>query len=381
MYDLNKMKCYIYRGGTSRGLFFHSADIPQDFEKRKQMFLSLMGSPDIRQIDGLGGATSHTSKVVIIRKSDEDDIDIEYDFYQIGIDSSFVGASMCGNLLSAAGLFAVDEGLVVVNEPLTVVKVRNTKSGKRYLVHIPVKNGRSITQGAHKIAGVAKPGALILEEFLDPAGTTTEKLLPTGRPIDYINVDGTDYNISIIDIGNLVAFVRMEEVNISGTEKIMDLNNNQELLDHLEGIRGEAARLSGLVDSADQARTMSPSKPHLALVGYPLTYRTFYQEPIDPLDYNIRLCMLHMQRFHQSIALTASICTAGATAVKDSVVSNIYRPENSAAMIKIGHPSGIIQVGIEFDHNEFDQAADIHKVSTTRTARRLMEGHAYYPEI
>jgi len=381
MYDLNKIKCYIYRGGTSRGIFFHSADIPQDFEKRKQMFLSLMGSPDIRQIDGLGGATSHTSKVVIISKSDEDDIDIEYDFYQIGIDSSFVGASMCGNLLSAAGLFAVDEGLVEVNEPVTVVKVRNTKSGKRYLVHIPVKNGQSITQGAHKIAGVAKTGALILEEFLDPAGTTTGKLLPTGKPLDSICVDGIDYTISIIDVGNLVTFVRMEEVNISGTEKIVELNNNQELLDHLEMIRGEAARLSGLVDNADQARTMSPSKPHLALVGYPLTYRTFYQEPIDPLDYNIRLCMLHMQRFHQSIALTASICTAGATAVKDSVVHNIYRPENSGAMINIGHPSGIIQVGIEFDHNEFDQIADINKVSTTRTARRLMEGFAYYPKI
>jgi 2-methylaconitate cis-trans-isomerase PrpF len=381
MYDLNKIKCFIYRGGTSRGLFFHSADIPQDFEKKKQTFLGLMGSPDIRQIDGLGGATSHTSKVVIISKSDEDDIDIEYDFYQIGIDSSFVGASMCGNLLSAAGLFAVDEGLVEINEPLTVVRVRNTKSMKRYLVHIPVNDGRSITQGAHKIAGVARAGALILEEFLNPAGTFTGKFLPTGKPLDHISVEGVNYNISIIDIGNLVAFLHMEEVKIAGTEKVMELNNNQELLDHLEMIRGEAARLSGLVDSADQARTMSPSKPHLALVGYPLTYRTFYKEPIDPLDYNIRLCMLHMQRFHQSIALTASICVAGSTVVNDSIVNRIYRPGKSGTMINIGHPSGIIQVGIEFDHNESDQITHINKINTTRTARRLMEGYAYYPKI
>ena len=194
-------------------------------------------------------------------------------------------------------------------------------------------------------------------------------------------MEGVNYIISIVDIGNLVAFLRMEDVKIAGTEKIMDLNNNQELLDHLEMIRGEAARLSGLVDRADQARTISPSKPHLALVGYPSTYRTFYNEPVDPIDHNIRLCMLHMQRFHQSIALTASICVAGSTVVKDSIVNNIYRPNKSGTMIHIGHPSGIIQVGIEFDHNESDQTTHIYKISTTRTARRLMEGYAYYPGI
>ena len=381
MYDLDKIKCFIYRGGTSRGLFFHSADVPLDFEEKKQIFLRLMGSPDIRQIDGLGGATSHTSKVVIISKSDEDDLDIEYDFYQVGIDSSFIGASMCGNLLSAAGLFAVDEGLVELNEPVTVVRVRNTKSGKRYLVHIPVENGRSITQGSHKIAGVERTGALIKEEFLSPAGTFTGKFLPTGKPLDCIKVEGTDYNISIIDIGNLVAFLSMEEVKISGTEQVMDLNVNQELLDHLEMIRGEAARLSGLVDRADQARIVSPSKPHLALVGHPLQYETFYNEIIDPTDYNIRLCMLHMQRFHQSIALTASICVAGSTVVKDCIVNHIYRPAKSGTMINIGHPSGIIRVGIEFDTSEFNQKFNLNKISTTRTARRLMEGYAYYPKV
>jgi 2-methylaconitate cis-trans-isomerase PrpF len=381
MYDLNRIKCCIYRGGTSRGLFFHSADIPQMFVEKKQALLSLMGSPDIRQIDGLGGATSHTSKAVIISKSHEDDIDIESEFYQIGIDSSFVGASMCGNLLSAAGLFAIDEGLVETNEPITAVRVRNTKTMKRYVVHIPTKNDRSITIGDHKIAGVPRAGALILEEFLNPAGSFTGNLLPTGKPLDSINVEGVNYNISIIDIGNLVAFLRMEEVNIAGTEKVIELNNNQELLDHLEMIRGEAACLSGLVDRADQARTMSPSKPHLALIGYPLPYRALNNEPIDPLDYNIRLFMLHMQRFHQSIALTASICAAGSTVVKDSIVNNIYQPLKSGTTINIGHPSGIIKVGIEFKHNKFKQITNINKVSTTRTARRLMDGYAYFTKL
>ena len=194
-------------------------------------------------------------------------------------------------------------------------------------------------------------------------------------------MEGFNYNISIIDAGNLVAFLRMEEVKISGTEKVSELNNNQELLDHLEMIRGEAARLSGIVDSADQARILSPSKPHLALVRPPIPYVSFYKKNIDSSDYNIRLCMLHMQRFHQSIALTASICAAAVALIQGSVVNKIYQPKKSGTKIHIGHPSGIIKLGIEFSFEKFQKLPDIKKINTTRTARRLMEGVAYYPKL
>ena len=381
MYDLEKAKCIIYRGGTSRGLFFHSKDIPEELDKRRDMFLRIMGSPDIRQIDGLGGATSHTSKVAVISKSKEDGIDIEYDFYQVGIENPIVSRhGMCGNLLAAAGLFAVDEGLVSAEEPTTVVAVRNINTGKRFLVHIPVKNGQSVTQGAYKIDGVARSGACILEEFLDPAGAVTGKLLPTGKPSEHIRIENSIYKVSIVDAANPTVFMLMKDLKITGAEKPSELNSKPEFLDLLELIRGEAARLCGFVSTVDQARAESPNLPLLALVGSPLPYISLYGQLVETFNFDIRLLMLSLQRFHQSIALTTSICLAVAALITDSVVNEIYKPTMDNTKIRIGHPSGIIQVDVELGEGSPRGLPYISKVVVSRTARRLMEGVAYYPK-
>jgi 2-methylaconitate cis-trans-isomerase PrpF len=380
MYDLSKVRCFLYRGGTSRGLFFHARDLPPDFEQRKEMFLALMGSPDIRQIDGLGGATSHTSKVVVMSPSKEEGIDVDYDFYQVGIENSLVDRQgMCGNLLAAAGLFAVDEGLVAAREPVTVVSVKNTNTGKRFLVHIPVKDGQSVTQGTHRISGVARPGACIWQEFIDPGGAVTGKLLPTGKVEDTIQVKDFLYHVSIVDASNPLALMFLQDVQLSGKEKIPALNSNHELLEHLEAIRGEAARLCGFVQEASEARTKSPGVPRLALVSKPVSYTTLSGQEVDASEMDVRLCMLSMQRFHQSVAGTAAICLAAAASIPGSIVNQIYQPSPTHPVVRIGNPSGVTEAEVEAERIGPPEGARIRKVVVSRTARRLMEGIAYYP--
>ena len=380
MYDLEKIRCFIYRGGTSRGLFFHSEDIPEDSEKRDQMFLGLMGSPDIRQIDGLGGATTNTSKIVVISRSKEEGIDIEYDFYQVGIEKPMVDhRGMCGNLLAAAGLFAVDEKLVTAKEPSTVVSIRNTNTGKRFLVKIPVKDGRSLTQGTHKIGGVPRPGASILEEFLDPTGAVTGRLLPTGKAEENIRVESSNYRVSIVDSSHLSVFMRMEDAGLKGIEKAFELNSRLELIEHLEMIRGEAARLCGFVSQASDAQLKSPAFPRIVLVGVPSSYIALSGQKVDASEMDIRLYAVHRQRFHQSIAVTVAICSAAAALVPGSIVSQLFKPNAKNNRIRIGHPSGVIEVGAELGENSTEETPHVSKVIVSRTARRLMEGTAYYP--
>jgi 2-methylaconitate cis-trans-isomerase PrpF len=381
MYDLVPLKCYLYRGGTSRGIFFHEKDLPGDFEKRKLIFLALMGSPDVRQIDGLGGATSHTSKVVVISPSREEGIDLEYDFYQVGIEDPVVDRrGMCGNLLAAAGLFAVDEGLVTAREPVTIVSIRNSNTGKRFLLHIPVKNGKSVTQGMHKISGVAKPGACILQEFLDPGGAVTGRLLPTGKAEDPIQVKGSGYRVSIVDASHPSVFMFLKDAKLSGKENLSALNSNHELLNHLEAIRGEVAHLCGFVLDASEARVKSPALPRLALVGPPVSYSTLSGQAIDASEMDVRLMMLSMQRFHQSIAGTGAICLAAAASIPGSIVNQIYKPSSSNPKIRIGHPSGVMEASVEVDMDLDRELPHIRKVIVSRTARRLMEGIAYIPK-
>ncbi len=344
------------------------------------MFLGLMGSPDIRQIDGLGGATTNTSKVVVISRSREEGIDIEYDFYQVGVEKPMVDhRGMCGNLLAAAALFAVDERLVTAKEPSTVVSVRNTNTGKRFLVKIPVKDGRSLTQGTHKIGGVPRPGAPVLEEFLDPAGAVTGRLLPTGKSEEDLRVGNSNTKVSIVDSSHLSVFMRMEDAGLKGVEKASELNARPDLIEHLEIIRGEAARLCGFVDNASEAQLKSPAFPRIVLVGAPISYVALSGQKVDASEMDIRLYAIHRRRFHQSIAVTVAIGSATAALVSGSIVNQIFKPNIINNRIRIGHPSGIIEVGAELGETSTEKSPHISKVIVSRTARRLMEGIAYYP--
>jgi hypothetical protein len=378
MGDLKKVKCCLYRGGTSRGVFFHEEDLPITFDERRPIFLGIMGSPDARQIDGLGGATSHTSKVVIISASTDSGIDINYDFYQIGIDSAVVDRKgMCGNLLAAAGLFAVDEKIIKVNEPFTEVSIKSVNTGKRFTVKVPVKNGRSVSQGDYYIDGVSRPGAEIIEEFIEPEGSMTGKLLPAKSAMGEICIEGTTYRYSIVDSGHISIFVDWRNFGLNGNESPLNLNQQPGLLSLLEDIRGEGARICGFVENAKDAKRKSPALPRLALVGPASFYKGMQGREFQPSEMDLKVFVLSMQRFHQSIAVTTAVCIAHSCVIPGSLVFNLSKTRIDKGRLRIGHPSGVFDARIIMDIDKHEYT--MKKVVFGRTARRLMEGFAYYP--
>ena len=214
-----KIPCVFMRGGTSKALFFHEKDLPEDESLRDKIILSALGSPDVRQIDGMGGGTTTTSKVAIIKKSSREGVDIDYTFRQVSPESSIVGKTMnCGNISSAVGPFAIDEGLVEAVEPVTSVRVFNTNTNKLMVLHVAVGNGRALTEGNFEIDGVPGTGAKIQIEFSNPQGAVSGRLLPTGSPLDTIVIDGKTYEYSLLDVGNPTVFVRAEQFGLSGLE-------------------------------------------------------------------------------------------------------------------------------------------------------------------
>src|SRR5216684_2581561 len=216
----SSLQCTIMRGGTSKGLFFLEEDLPRDAQQRTECLLRAFGSPDVRQIDGLGGADPLTSKAAIIRKSATPGVDVEYTFGQVSLTEPFVDFSgNCGNISSAVGPFAIDKGLVPAVEPVTSVRIFNTNTKKMIVADVPVRDGRVVTQGTYKINGVPGTGAEIKMHFVDPGGAITGKLLPTGNVVDKIKMEsGQTVDVSIVDAGNLAGFIRSEQVGLRGDE-------------------------------------------------------------------------------------------------------------------------------------------------------------------
>ena len=356
MYDLFGIPAVVYRGGTSRGLFFHEKDLPE----RKfwdDIFLSAMGSPDRREIDGLGGATSHTSKVVVISKKDEY---INYLFAQVGIDEAIVDyKGMCGNLLSAVGPFAVDESLIEAEEPKTSVKILNVNTGKRFEVIVPVKNGKSVTQGDYSIAGVKKSGAKIAIKYIEPAGAKTGKLFPTGRRKETLNIGKEAVEVSILDVSNPMVFIRARDMG-------MDLKtwDKKSSIDRLNEIRDYVACILGFAENLEEASLKSAAIPKIALV------QSSKDENADIISF-----MLSMGRVHESYAATGAVCIAAASKIPGTVVYELAKKNGDK--LNILHPSGIMDVETEI---ELGKEINIKSISMGRTARRLMDGKIYVPD-
>lgn len=356
MYDLFGIPAVVYRGGTSRGLFFHEKDLPER-NFWDDIFLSAIGSPDRREIDGLGGATSHTSKVVVISKKDEY---ISYLFAQVGIDEAIVDyKGMCGNLLSAVGPFAIDGGLVEAKEPKTSVKILNVNTGKRFKVVVPVKNGKSVTQGDYSIAGVQKSGAKITIKYIEPAGAKTGKLFPTGRRKETLNIGREAVEVSILDVSNPMVFIRAEDVNID--LKIWDKKSS---IDRLNEIRDYVACILGFAENLEKASLKSAAIPKIALV------QSSKDENADIVSF-----MLSMGRVHESYAATGAVCIGAASKIPGTVVYELAKKNGDK--LNILHPSGIMDVKTEI---ELNNEINIKSISTGRTARRLMDGKVYVPK-
>jgi hypothetical protein len=381
MSEYRRIPCVIQRGGTSKGVYIHEKDLPADKKMRTQVILAIFGSPDVRQIDGLGGADPLTSKCAIIGPSDRPDADVNYTMAQVGITDALIDfKGNCGNISSGVGPFAIDEGLVEAREPETVVRIYNTNTKKILKAYVRTRGGKSEYTGDYAIDGVPGTGSKILLDYSATGGTLRGALLPTGRPVDKVPVPSLgEVEISIVDAGNPTCFLRPEVLGFSGTEGPMD-EKVVRALDTIEIIRGSVSKLLGLTDDAAKARIESPTWPMIAFVSKPASYRSFTDGSLvaeRDIDFVSRL--FFMQTMHKTYPGTGTVCTGVAAKIKGTIVNEVCSPEaQGRKSIRIGHPSGIIS--IEVDVVNAPAGPELKLAAFGRTSRRIMEGSVYVPE-
>ncbi|TMC21848.1 MAG: hypothetical protein E6J36_11135 [Chloroflexi bacterium] len=378
-----KIRTVIMRGGTSRGIFFWDEDLPADPEARTWAILAAFGSPDSygRQIDGLGGATSLTSKAAIISRSTQPGIDVNFTFGQVSIDKPLIDMrGNCGNISSAVGPYALDEGLITCQEPLTQVRFLNTNTGKVTVAHVPSRNGRFEPEGEYALPGVPGTGSKIVLDFLDPSGAVTGKLFPTGRVRDVLAVPGVgEIEVSIVDAANPLVFCRCEDIGLSGQEMPDQVDSNQGLLQRIEAIRAAAGVTIGLAGSIEEATRSVPSVPKIAFVTQPRSYIQLDGALRKASEIDLTARIMSMGRLHRAFALTGAICTTIAAGIGGTLVHEVVSDQARASgNVRLGHPSGVL--ALEARMHKDGESWHVEKVSVARTARRLMEGYIYVPE-
>ncbi len=370
------------RGGSSKGLFFHRSNLPPQRALWDAVFCAALGSPDPygRQLDGMGGGISSLSKVMIVEPSTRVDCDIDYTFGQVAVDMALVDyRSNCGNLSSAVGAFAVNEGLVTAADGSVSIRMFNTNTQKRVICHLEVRGGAAAVDGDFAIDGVSGSGSAIRLDFVDPGGAVSGRLLPTGRPVDQYSLpDGRKVAGSLVDATNPVVFVEATALGSSGIALPEQLRANAALLGALEAIRGAAAVMMGLARTPEEATERSRASPKVALVAPPVSSRLLDGRMLDMTAVDVVVRMISMGAPHNAIPLTGAMCAAVAARIDGTVVHAACRRSRSAGdPIRIGHPSGVLpvdaSVGIE------DGTPRAGTVTVFRTARRLMTGRVEFP--
>lgn len=382
----NATRCVIMRGGTSRAVFLKEADIPANPEARKRLILRIFGSPDKRQIDGLGGADPLTSKLAVIGppRAESAGTHLTYTFGQVEIDHPEVDyLSLCGNISAAVGAFAIYEGLVRPEAPITTVRAFNTNLNRVLTIEVPVQGNRPLEAGSYVVPGVPGSGARILIDFAETAGGATGSLLPTGNPVDRLEVERFGaIEASLVDIGNAHVFVRARDVGLVGIETAAEIDAKPELRDLLERIRGAAASRLGMVSRADRSRAESPATPLIGMIGPPADYhdalhgRTLRAEQVDLVSR-----LMFMQQMHKTYAGTSTVCTGVASRISGTIVSEALRGPDAgrnSREVRIGHPAGVIET--EADVRMGPDGPVVHRATLGRTARRIMEGYVYTDE-
>lgn len=376
MGDMRRIRTAILRAGTSKGIFLMENDLSIDKAKRDQEILAIFGSPDVRQIDGLGGADPLTSKVAIIGPSSRPDADVDYTFGQVSFVKPLVDYSgNCGNISAGVGPFAVDEGLVRAVEPLTKVRIHNTNTGKILVAEVPVKNGKARVIGDYEIAGVPGTGAKIMLDFAGTAGAVTNKVLPTGKAKDLVEIEEFGkLEVSIVDVANPMVFVRAKDLGLTGIETPAELGGNKKMLTLLEKIRAKAAVMIGMAKDEADALQNSPAFPMIAFVSEPQEYADFTTgKKIATEEVDLVSRLMFMQVMHKTYAGTGTTCTGAAAKIPGTIANEVCRSQNS--MVRIGHPAGVIDIEVEVE--ETTQGVEIKRAAFGRTARRIMDGYSY----
>jgi len=355
---LKAIPCVLMRGGTSKGPYFLGQDLPADREAIGSVLLAVMGSPDLQQIDGIGGATTLTSKVAIVSPSHHPDAQVDYLFAQVSINQAFVDfGPSCGNILSGVGPFAIEQGLVSPEKGTTTVRIHNVNTGALIDAVVQTENGEVTYTGDTAIDGVPGTAAPILCRYKNIAGSKTGALLPTGNVIDHI--DGID--TTLIDVSTPMMMLRAADLGISGQESKSEIDANQALFERVESLRLEAGKRMGLGDVSGSVL------PKVSLLSPPEN------------GGNITSRYLVPHNCHAAHAVTGGLCVASCSVLKDSVADGIARVSYSGTEnIAIEHPSGQFNVELSTSGQGTDMQVDYGGVM--RTARKLFRGEVYIPE-
>ena len=369
---MKKYPCVYMRGGTSKAVFFHEKDLPEDKSLWDDIFLKVMGTPDVKQIDGMGGTVSSTSKIAIIAPSNKPGVDVEYTFRQVDIVIPRVdGSANCGNISSAVGPFAIDEGLVPAVEPITVVRVLNTNTNKIIEEHVRVEDGHAMVHGNEVIQGVPGTGSRIDMYFEDPAGSKTGKLFPTGQKKEVFDVPGYGpAEVTVLDCSNPMVFIKASDLGITGSE-LTELNQNKDVMEHIERIRGIAAVKCGFVEKWEDARTKSTSAPKVSIVSAPQDYINMDGNEVKADTMDLCCRAISVGALHKAYPMTVAVGTGAAARIPGTIVNEIVKPAPDQDIIRLGHASGVTEVDVKMGGEK------VIKGGVTRTARRIMDGWVY----
>ncbi len=377
--EMEKYRFVLYRGGTSKALFFMENELPSEPRKRDRLLLEIYGSPDPRQINDLGGSDSTTSKVALIGPPSVEGADVDYTFGQVSLEvASIDWTTNCGNISSAVGPFVIDEGMIRAQEPMCRVRIHNTNTRKILTAHVPIKDGHAAVEGDYVCPGVPGTGAMISMDFSQTAGSATGHLLPTGRPIDVLDVDDLGpVEVSLVDAGNLYVFMRAADVGATGVEDRLEINADRSLLDRLERIRASAAVLLGFASSDDKATEQSPLRPAPIFVSEPKDYVNYINgETIARRQVSLLGRVVWNQMGVETYTGTGSVCTLAATLISGTVVNQLADPEAvKSGVVRIGHPTGVME--LEGEVSTRDGEPHLERAIFKRTARRLAEGYVY----
>jgi len=385
-----KIPATYMRGGTSKGVFFSLKDLPEAAQVpgpvRDALLLRVIGSPDPydKQIDGMGGATSSTSKTVILSKSTKADHDVDYLFGQVSIDKPFVDWSgNCGNLSAAVGSFAISNGLVeasrIPHNGVAVVRVWQANIGKTIIAHVPITNGEVQETGDFELDGVTFPAAEVQVEFMDPAAEEEGgggSMFPTGNLIDELEVPGVGtFKATMINAGIPTIFVNAEDIGYTGTELQSAINSDPQALQMFEKIRAYGALRMGLISNLDEAAKRQHT-PKVAFVAKPADYVASSGKAIGAGDVDLLVRALSMGKLHHAMMGTAAVAIGTAAAISGTLV-NLAAGGVERNAVRFGHPSGTLRVGAEASLENGEWV--VKKAIMSRSARVLMEGYVRIP--
>ena len=382
-----KIPATYMRGGTSKGVFFNLTDLPGAAqipgEFRDRLLLRVIGSPDPygKQTDGMGGATSSTSKTVILSKSNKAEHDVDYLFGQVSIDKPFVDWSgNCGNLTAAVGSFAISSGLVdasrIPQNGIAIVRIWQANIKKTIVAHVPVTNGEVQETGDFELDGVTFPAAEVQVEFVDPADGEGS-MFPTGNLVDDLDVPGVgSFKVTMINAGIPTIFLNAEDINYTGTELQEAINGDEKALTMFEKIRAYGAIKMGLIQNVSEAEARQHT-PKVAFVAKPQSYSASSGKQIHSSDIDLNVRALSMGKLHHAMMGTAAVAIATSAAIPGTLV-NLAAGGEARSVVRFGHPSGTLRVSAEAQKDNDEWI--VKKVGMSRSARVLMEGWIRIPE-